>query len=221
MRKKSASPPEPESAGGRPRSTDATEAVRAAALALAYEGGVHFATVERMAERSGVAKSTIYRRWPNAASAVMDAFLDDIAPSIPYRRMARVEDTFVAAVKQLVAALKGRRGDLLRHLLGAAQSDALLQQAFWDNWIGPRRDQAMEVIAHAQAAGQLPADIDADALVDAIFGAVYYRLMIPYQELSAAYAESMVRLVFEGAARVRAAPTASRLPRTASRGYTP
>src|SRR5690606_5717140 len=161
-----------------PRSTDATAAVRAAALALAYEGGVHFATVERIAERSGVAKTTLYRRWPNAASVVMDAFLDEISPSIPYRRMARVEDTFVAAVKQLVAALKGQGGDLLRHLLGAAQSDPQLQQAFWDNWIGPRRAQAMQVIAAAQAEGQLAPGIDADALVDAIFGAVYYRLMI-------------------------------------------
>jgi AcrR family transcriptional regulator len=186
---------------GRPRSADATEAVRTAALALAYEGGVHFATVERIAERSGVAKTTIYRRWPNAAAIVMDAFLDEISPRIPYRRKETVEETFVAAVRQLVTALKGQRGRLLRHLLGAAQSDPQLQQAFWDNWIGPRRAQALEVIADAQAQGQLPGDIDADALVDSIFGAVYYRLMIPYAELSAAYADAMVKQVFEGVVR--------------------
>lgn len=185
---------------GRPRSTDATLAVRTAALELAYEGGVHFATIERIAERCGVAKTTIYRRWPNAASIVMDAFLEEISPKITYRMEDRVEDTFAAAVRHLVTALKGRRGDLLRHLLGAAQADPQLQAAFWDNWIGPRRQQAMAVIADAQERGQLPKTLDADALVDTIFGAVYYRLMIPYKDLSAAYAESMVRQVFDGAA---------------------
>lgn len=183
---------------GRPRSADATQAVRTAALALAYEGGVHFATVERIAARSGVAKTTIYRRWPNAAAIVMDAFLDEISPRIPYRRKATVEATFVAAVSQLVAALAGQRGELLRHLIGAAQSDSRLQEAFWTNWIGPRRAQAMAVIADAQARGELRAAIDADALVDAVFGAVYYRLLIPYAELSAGYVRSMVRQVFAG-----------------------
>ncbi|MDM0074077.1 TetR-like C-terminal domain-containing protein [Variovorax sp. J2P1-59] len=183
---------------GRPRSAEVTRAVRAAALALAYEGGAPFATIERIAASSGVAKTSIYRRWPNAASIVMDAFLAEVGPKIRYRRKPRVEETFVDSVRQLVAALKGGRGDLLRHLLAAAQSDPQLLQAFQNNWIAPRRAQAMAVIVEAQAEGQLAANIDADALVDAIYGAVYYRLMIPYEELSAAYARKMVRQVFEG-----------------------
>jgi hypothetical protein len=56
----------------------------------------------------------------------------------------------------------------------------------------------LAVIAQAQADGELSACIDSDVLVDAIYGAVYYRLMIPYSDLSAAYVQRMVRQVFEG-----------------------
>lgn len=192
-----------EPALGRPRSADATEAVRAAALALAYEGGVHHATAVRIAERSGVAKTTIYRRWPNAAAIVMDAFLDEISPLIRYRRKADVHATFVAAIKELARALRGPRGELLRHLLGAAQSDIELQKAFWNHWISPRRVQAKEVIAEAKAIGQLRKDVDEDVLIDTLFGAVYYRLMIPYAEISGAYVEALVDQVFSGASARR------------------
>lgn len=188
---------------GRPRSADATKAVRAAALALAYEGGVGHATAVRISERSGVAKTTIYRRWPNAAAIVMDAFLDEISPLIRYRRKADVRATFVSAIKELARALRGPRGDLLRHLLGAAQSDIELQKAFWNNWILPRRAQAKEVITEAKALGQLRQDVDEDVLIDTLFGAVYYRLMIPYAEVSAAYVDALVAQVFSGASAHR------------------
>lgn len=202
-----------ETAVGRPRSADATEAVMAAALALAYEGGVHHATVDRIAERSGVAKTTIYRRWPHAAAIVMDAFLAEISPLIQYRRMPTAQATFTAAVKQLAKALQGSRGDLLRHLLGAAQGDAQLQKAFWESWIGPRRAQAMEVIAKARAAGELNDRVDADVLVDSIFGAVYYRLMIPYAVLSGRYVEVLVEQVLSGVVTTHAHAAMSSRPK--------
>jgi len=188
----------PEKTAGRPRSDSATHAVRDAALKLAYEGGVQFATVERIAARSGVAKTSIYRRWPNAASVVMDAFLAELGPKIRYRSKSSVQETFIDSVRQLVLVLKEPQGELLRNLLGAAQSDQKLQKAFHENWVTPRRSQAMAVIAQAQADGELSGDIDSDALLDAIYGSVYFRLMIPYQDLSAAYVEKMVRQVFEG-----------------------
>lgn len=189
-----------EAALGRPRSADATARVRAAALALAYEGGIQHATIDRIAAKSGVAKTTIYRRWANAASIVMDAYLDEISPLIPYRRKATVQATFIAAVRQLARALRGPRGQLLRHLIGAAQSDLQLQEAFWAQWIAPRRKQAREVIEEAVVTGRIAPDVEADVLIDEIFGAVYYRLLIPYDDLSDAYVKRLVEQVFRGLA---------------------
>ncbi|MES1264660.1 MAG: TetR/AcrR family transcriptional regulator [Variovorax sp.] len=188
-----------ESPLGRPRSPDVTQTVRAAALALAFEGGIGHATLGRISEHSGVAKTTIYRRWPNAAAIVMDAFLEDITPLIRYRRKTDIRGTFIAALEELAHALRGPRGDLLRHLLGAAQSDADLQKAFVDLWIAPRRAQAKEVIAEARTRCELRDDLDDDVFIDTLFGAVYYRLLIPYAEVTDRYVEALVDQALAGA----------------------
>lgn len=199
MSKHPNSPPPAEPTLGRPRSADATQAVRAAALTLACEGGIGHATLARISERSSVAKTTIYRRWPNAAAIVMDAFLEDITPLIRYRRKPDVRATFTTVLKELAHALRGPRGDLLRHLLGAAQSDAELQTAFLDLWIAPRRAQAKEVIAEARARGELSKDLDDEVFIDTLFGAVYYRLLIPYADVTDRYVEALVDQVLAGA----------------------
>ncbi|RYY94535.1 MAG: TetR/AcrR family transcriptional regulator [Comamonadaceae bacterium] len=78
---------------GRPRDPKTTTLLQAVALELAYAGGIANATVERIAEHSGVAKTTIYRRWPNAASIVMDGFLDEIGPLVAYDEKSSIVAT--------------------------------------------------------------------------------------------------------------------------------
>lgn len=184
---------------GRPRSEDATEAVRKAALELAHEGGMANTTIEGIARKSGVAKTTIYRRWPNASAIVMDAFLHEMSPLIAYRRRPTLRQTLAFTLKQLVVALQGQRGVLLKSLLGAAQTNPELQLAFQNHWIGPRREQAMSVLVEARSSGELAPHVDADLLIDSLYGAVYYRLMIPYAELSEDFVDRLVEQIFSGA----------------------
>ncbi len=183
---------------GRPRSQKATDAVLRAALALAHKSGPGAVTIDQIVERSGVAKTTIYRRWPNASAVIMDAFLADVGPIIRYARQGDIRTKFVRTLAQLSRALAGRRGDLLRHLLGAAQSDSELSAAFWRNWIAPRRQQGKEAIASALARGEIAKGADADLILDTIFGAFYYRLTIPYEPITQDYIERLVRQVFDG-----------------------
>ncbi|NWE50646.1 TetR/AcrR family transcriptional regulator [Pseudomonas gingeri] len=200
-----ASEPAPPVAG-RPRSSDATEAVRKAALALAHEGGIAQATIERIAQRSGVAKTTIYRRWPSAGAVLMDAFLAEISPFIAYVEEPTISATFRRAVVELIQALEGSRGRLLRHLLAAAQLDEQLRRAFWENWIEPRRVQGQALLIRARERGELEPGINLEVLMDMLFGAVYYRLMIPYAALDAAFADQLIEQVFANTAR-RCSPT--------------
>src|SRR5690606_17759887 len=73
------------------------------------EGAFGDRGADRRAQR--VAKTTLYRRWLNAACIVMDAFLTDISLEIGYRRRASMEESFVGTVRQLVSTLKRRHGD--------------------------------------------------------------------------------------------------------------
>ena len=176
--------------GGRRRSDDATKAIGKAALELAHELGPDRVTVEKIAAAAGVAKTTIYRRWPNAGAVIMDSFLADIQPSIAYRQGATLRDTFRYALTDLARALEPGRRDLLRHLLATAQSDPDLAKAFWDNWISPRRQEGMAAIEDAGLSRE-----EGEILLDLLFGAFYYRLLIPYAEIDTEWIDAVTRRI--------------------------
>ncbi len=119
------------------RGKEATTSIHDAALHLAEELGPENVTIEKIAESANVAKTTIYRRWPNAAAVIMDAFLTEIRPVISYIPQAKLSETFELALIDFSKALVPSRKDLLLHLIAAAQSEPDLSKAFWDSWISP------------------------------------------------------------------------------------
>lgn len=176
---------------GRARSTIATASVQAAALALAHELGPSRVTIDGIANASGIAKTTIYRRWPNAAALIMDAFLADIQADIIYRKGSTLRETFRNVLGDLARALNPTRRELLRHLIGAAQSDPDLAREFWEKWVGPRREEGRKALQ----AESLPAE-EEDVIIDLLFGAFYYRLLIPYAPIDDTYIDLLVRKIF-------------------------
>ena len=65
---------------GRPRNDEIRQLILTSALDLAFEVGFRALTVEAIAAKTGVGKTTIYRRWPNKGAVVMDAFLSIVGP---------------------------------------------------------------------------------------------------------------------------------------------
>ncbi|MCK0746530.1 TetR/AcrR family transcriptional regulator [Chromohalobacter nigrandesensis] len=177
---------------GRPRSTSAAPKAMRAALDLALEGGLPHATVERISAVSGVAKSTLYRRWPNAPAIVMDAFFEEVGPMIAYDMQLPIHDNFCQSVGALVEALKGPRGQLLRELLGTAQAEPDLREAFVERWIAPRRRMGQEAIESAIARGELRPEVDPGLALDLIYGAVYYHLTVSFTDIDQRYIAALV-----------------------------
>lgn len=183
---------------GRPRDPKTTALIQNVALELAYTGGIGNATVERIAERSGVSKTTIYRRWPNAASIVMDGFLDEIGPLIAYDEKSSIVGTVKSNLQHLVRVLKGRRGELLRHLIGAAQTNRDLRDAFLDKLIVPRRKLAQDAFQRAIERNELRAEASAEIILDLLYGAVYYRLFVSFAPFHPTFVEEIVDRAFHG-----------------------
>src|SRR5262245_40868827 len=116
--------PQPTSpARGRPRSERARRAVLNSARALVQKGGYATATIEAISERSGVAKTTIYRWWPNQAALVVELLFELAARAVP--EPAGPEP--LAAVRTEMRGIAGQArrlpGKLLTSLLGEAQRD--------------------------------------------------------------------------------------------------
>jgi AcrR family transcriptional regulator len=183
---------------GRPRSHEAHVAILKAALSEVHELGFRAVSIDSLSVKSGVAKTTIYRRWPNKAAVVMDAFFYEIGPEIAFPPCERSVDSIQIQMRAVAKAFRGKFGPLIKALLGEAQFDPELAEAFRDRWIEPRRETAKTVIRDAIRKQELRSDIDLDTTIDALYGGLYYRLLIGAGPLSQAYVDDLFHHVMDG-----------------------
>lgn len=184
---------------GRPRSEAARSAVLTAAAELALAGGPAAATVDAIAKRADVSRTTIYKWWPSAPAIVLEGLLDSVRDSIT----RPPGSTSVEALTHHVTALFGILADpavgpLLRNVIAASASDPAIERALLDQWIVPRRAAVADTLRDAVARGELPADVDVDVAVDALVAPPYYRLMFGMPTLDGAAVDRLVQTVWQG-----------------------
>jgi AcrR family transcriptional regulator len=180
-----------------------TAAILGAALELGKELGFEGLTVEGISARSGIAKTTIYRRWPNVGAIVMDAFLAEVTRVAPIQTRATARESLSASMRLLARAYRGQLGKILRSLLGRAQADENLRAAVRTRWVEPRRQVAREIVRKGIESGELRAGLDPDVVLDALYGPFYHRLLVPYDSsaISDAFIDALVDSVFGGLQR--------------------
>jgi AcrR family transcriptional regulator len=180
-----------------------TAAILGAALEPGEERGFEGLTVEGISARSGIAKTTIYRRWPNVGAIVMDAFLAEVTRLAPIQTRATTRESLSASMRLLARAYRGRLGKILRSLLGRAQTDENLREAVRTRWVEPRRQAAREIVRKGIESGELRAGLEPDIVLDALYGPFYHRLLVPYDRaaMSDAFIDALVDAVFDGLQR--------------------
>jgi AcrR family transcriptional regulator len=190
---------------GRPRDVRCTERVRHAALELGTDTGFDGLTMEGVAARAGVGKATIYRRWPNVWAIVVDALLEQAAKSAPILQRSTARKSLTASMRLVAKAFRGKQGRILRALIGRAQMDPSLRKEIGEHWLHSRRQLSREIIRKGIATGELRPGLDPDTVLDALYGALYHRLLLPYDgdeiRLSDAYIDALVDVVFGGIER--------------------
>jgi AcrR family transcriptional regulator len=188
-------PRKPSAARGRPRSEHARRAVMDAALSLVEEGGYPAATIEEIAARSGVAKTTIYRWWPSRPALIVDLLLQIAAVAAPPPAgpdAMRALRTELSRIAKSVAALPGR---LLVSLASEGQNDPEVRIALKKGLFQPRRKATAKVVRQAQASGALRGDVPPDVIIDLLYGPIFYRRLLRQEPATDAF----VRQVFENA----------------------
>lgn len=183
---------------GRPRNQDVHQAILKAALQLVSAHGFRDITVDQIAARAGVGKMSLYRRWPNKAAVVMDAFLELVGPRTDFPQGARALDSLQQQMRLQAQFFRSRYGRLIRSLLAEAQSDSELAQAFRDGWITPRRQGVMNVLQRAISEGDLRAAIDLETATDMLYAPLYYRLLLGTGKLDEAFIENVFRAFLNG-----------------------
>jgi AcrR family transcriptional regulator len=183
-------------------------AVLAATLAELAEQGYAKLTIENVARRAGVHKTTVYRRWKDRESLAADALTDNVAVGVPIPDTGSIDDDLRQWARSLVEWLTSPTG---RAIVAAGLSDAVripeiakIQRRFFED----RFRRAVPVVTRAIARGQLPAHTDPAELIKTLVAPIYLRLLItaePIDQTTADHA-AQVALVAARAGALRPPP---------------
>ncbi len=163
---------------GRPRSGATRQAILRAAYELLSEGGLRNFTIEGVAARSGVARTTIYRWWPSKGALAMEGFLETTAPDItfPHTRSARADLT--VQMRLCAKLLRGPAGRILCGIVAEAQSDPEIITVFMERYLHPRRREAAAILRRGIDSGEFRADLDIPTVQSALYSPLHLRLLL-------------------------------------------
>ena len=183
---------------GRPRSPETRVKILKAAYEMLNEVGFMDLTIEGVAARSGVGKPTIYRRWKTKSALAMDAFLEAVNPELAFLDTGTASKDFKEQMQKIVKLMNSPKGEVLASVIGCGQADEELIAAFRENWLIPRRKDAIAIFQRGVERGELRADIDAEVAIDALYSPLFYRLLLKHQPLTNKFVNELIDVVING-----------------------
>jgi len=181
---------------GRPRSERTEKAILAATSQLLAESGLAAMTIEGVAERAGVGKASIYRRWPSRGALAFDATFDEYLAGQPTEDTGSLEgDLEATALDWIRAVNRSPWGRTLKELIAEVQSDPSLAGAWRERFVIPIRQQRRPIVERAIARGEIPKTSDPELIMDLLYGPLYHRYLNGHLPLDDAFARSVARMV--------------------------
>ncbi|WP_260734514.1 TetR-like C-terminal domain-containing protein [Tunturiibacter lichenicola] len=141
---------------------------------------------------------TVYRRWPNKAAIVMEAFVSKVDPGTLFVPAKTYKDSIRLQMRTMAKAFRGKEGALIRALLAEAQFDPELAVAFRERWTMPRRRMAIAYFQQGIRDGFLRSDVDPNAMIDVLYAPLYYRLQMGTGPLTDAYIDEIFEHAMKG-----------------------
>ena len=205
-------------AAARPRPPGRGLKVRAAVLAATLgeltDKGYAKLTIDNVARRCGVHKTTIYRRWKDRENLVADAVTDLAAARVPFPDTGDIDADLSELAQSFVRFLNSPTG---KAVAAATLSDAGRIPEIADvkrRFFADRFRRAEPVVSSAIARGQLPADTDPAELVRTLVTPIYLRLLVTAEPVDRTVADHAARaaLAAARAGALRAGSTPWREP---------
>ena len=157
-------------------------------------------TIDAVARASGVSRSTLYRYWPSRQLLVLEAF------TYTTNLLVRVKDTGDVSrdlYSYLVALTRclddGQTASTVASLLAEAIRSEDFAFLYRQTLLRERRQGFLDVLEQGRKRGQIRPDIDLEAVVDALYGAIHHRLISTRVPIDPAFLRDLTRLALQGA----------------------
>lgn len=168
--------------------SDVLAAVEAELAQHGYDG----LTVDAVAARSGVHRTTVYRRWKTVAGLLVDLLQAGADDAWEPSDTGSLEGDLIAVSREVHAALTARPS-VTQAVIAASfrtpeAAEALTQ--FWKD----RYERTAIVVRRAVERGEIPAGTDADQLLLTATGPLYHQLVLLRRPMSRATADHHARV---------------------------
>ncbi len=167
---------------GRPRSESSRRAILEATRRLLTHSSVQKLSIEGIAKKAGVGKTTIYRWWPNKSAVVMEAIFSQPAFHNIMPTPRNAEEGVSTQIDKLCRQLGGKNGRTVAEIIGEAQSEPEALKIFISTFLQDRYNRLSSYIEGGKQTGEFDENIDTDTAIDLIMGPIFFRL-ISGQEL--------------------------------------
>ena len=164
---------------GRPRSAASHQAMLKATLELLAEVGFEAMSIEAIATRAGVGKTTIYRRYKGKEELVADA-IESLREEVVIPDTGSFWsdiDALIANAAQITLTPLGRQ--TVAMIISSAASNPAFAQIYWEKYLQPRRQTFAVVIERAKARHEIQQDLDPGVVFDTMSGLMLYALIFP------------------------------------------
>ncbi len=172
-------------------------AIHAAVLDLLETDGYAGLTIEGVARRSGVNKTTLYRWWPSKPSLVAATFRHAIARDLPVPDTGTLHGDLTALLRSKAAFFADGPGRLAADVLAHTGADAELGRLA-DELLGQHCAHVAELTGRARARGELTGPVDDALLADLLLGPVWLRAVVTHRPLPPADADALVDTLLAG-----------------------
>ncbi len=180
---------------GRPRSAQAHKAIIDATLELLAEEGFQGLSIEEVAARAGVGKTTIYRRWSSKEELVMEA-IRQVQIDVPVMDTGNFRNDLAALLKTAYQGFMAHPypflGKLVLKFIGEYQTNPEIFQGALTQLIFPRFQRFIHMVEQAQAREEIRGDIDPELVMDLVVGSFYFHGIVMRSNLMPTSSTSLV-----------------------------
>ncbi len=171
---------------GRPRSVQSHQAILEAALTLFAEEGLAGLSMEAIAERAGVGKTSIYRRWSSKEDVIKEA-LAVFREELSFPDTGNIRDDLLSITRESRELFDRHplMAKLITKVIAETKTKPEIYRAFYDKLVAPRMQQFRLMVERAQERGELRSDLDMRLALSLIFsslvyGSLFAELIDPY-----------------------------------------
>ncbi|MEA2320587.1 MAG: hypothetical protein QOD81_437 [Solirubrobacteraceae bacterium] len=180
-------------ARGRPRDPARDARILDAALALVAQVGYDRMTVDAIAERAGVSKPTIYRRWNGKSEVVADAIRHRKDEAVAADTGSLRGDLLAVVHAQAETISGDENAQIVAGLTGLLRSSDEFATLFRERAIAPERARWAQLLDRATARGELaPGAVVTPLFADIAGSLVFTRVMIAREPIDDAFVEELV-----------------------------